>query len=106
MDIFLWDIKKVTLGRAANLQKQNPSSYRVGDLNSNLCLPTMPYSVITIVTMLTCQSACGCVCQSAWEFLAICFFIVSYSNIILNMQTFRYFVGYLLVKFTKELLEN
>jgi hypothetical protein len=24
----------------------------------------MPYSIITIVAMLTCQSACGCVCQS------------------------------------------
>jgi len=42
------------------------------------------YSVITIVAILTCQSACGCVCQSARESLAICFFIVSYLNIILK----------------------
>jgi hypothetical protein len=66
----------------------------------------MPYSVIMIVAMLTYQSACGCVCQSVRESLTICFFIVSYSNTILNMQTFRYLVGYLLVKSTKELLEN
>ena len=39
---------------------------------------TMPYSVIMIVAMLTYQSACGCVCQSAWESLTTCFFIVSY----------------------------
>ena len=53
-------------------QMANDLSY----LNSNLCLPTMPYSVITIVAILT--------CQSARESLAICFFIVSYLNIILK----------------------
>ena len=68
--------------------------------------PTMPYSLIMIVAMLTYQSACGCVCQSVWECLTICFFIISYSNIVINTQTFRYLVGYLPVKSTKELLEN
>ena len=68
--------------------------------------PTMPYSVITIMAMLTYQSACGCVCQSVRESLTICFFIISYSNIVINTQTFRYLVGYLPVKSTKELLEN
>ena len=67
---------------------------------------TMPYSVIPIVAMLTYQSACGCVCQSVWECLITCFFIISYSNIVINTQTFRYLVGYLPVKPTKELLEN
>jgi hypothetical protein len=67
---------------------------------------TMPYSVITIVAMLTYQSACGCVCQSTWESLTICFFIVSYLNIIINAQTSKYLLGYLPVKSTRELLEN
>jgi len=71
-----------------------------------LSFPTMPYSVIMIMAMVTHQSACGCVCQSIWESLTICFFIVSYLNIIINTQTFRYLVEYLLVKSTKELLEN
>ena len=38
--------------------------------------------------------------------ITICFFIISYSNIVINTQTFRYLVGYLPVKSTKELLEN
>jgi hypothetical protein len=68
--------------------------------------PTMPYSVITIVAMLTYQSVGGCVYRSAWECLTICFFIISYSNIVINTQTFRYLVGYLPVKSTIELLAN
>jgi len=43
------------------------------------------YAVIMIVAMPTYQSACGCVCQSVQESLTICFFMVSYSNIIPNM---------------------
>jgi len=65
----------------------------------------MPYSVIMIVAMLTCQSAYG-LCQSAQESLTICFFIVSHLYIITNRQTSRYLVGYLPVKSTRELLEN
>jgi len=44
--------------------------------------------------------------QSAQESLTICFFIISYLNIVIDTQTFRYLVEYLSVKSTKELLEN
>ena len=69
----------------------------------------MLYSVITIMAMLTCQSAGGHVCQkvkSVWESLDIYLFIVSHLNIIISRQTSRYSVGYLAIKFTKEFLEN
>jgi len=42
----------------------------------------MPYSVIMIVAMLTCQSACGCM-SSMWESSNIYLFIVSLLNIII-----------------------
>jgi len=44
--------------------------------------------------------------QSVQESLTICFFINPYLNIVINTQTFRYLVGHLPVKSTKELLEN
>src|SRR5882762_11810327 len=56
----------------------------------------MPYSVITIVAMLTCQSAVS-KCMGS----NIHFFIISLLNIMIKRQTFRYLVGYLPVKFTK-----
>jgi len=62
-------------------------------------LELKPYSVITIVAMLT--------YQSTQESLTICFFIIFYLNIVIDTQTVsRYLVGYLPVKSTKELLEN
>jgi len=45
----------------------------------------MPYSVIMIVAMLT--------CQSVWESLNIYLFTISLLNIITNRQTSRYLVG-------------
>jgi len=67
---------------------------------------TMPYSVTTIMAMLTYQSACGCVHQSTWKSLTICFFIISYLYIVISTQTSRYLVGYLPVKSTAWLLDK
>ena len=75
------------------------------DSISRTIILTWPWTFVFPDYALFSNHDCGCVCQSAWESLTICFFIVSISNIIPNTQTFRYLVRYL-VKSTKELLEN
>jgi len=67
--------------------------------------PTMPYSVIMIVAMLTCQSACGCVSKDV-ESLTICFLIFLHLYIIINRQTSRYLVGYFLLNLLKSYWET
>ena len=66
----------------------------------------MPYSVITIVAMLTYQSTCGCVCQSVQGSLNTYLFIVShlkYYYKYTNLWILSWIPSY---KITKELLEK